>query len=103
MTQKKRAIWEWERDKSVERVAKSEQQRWDAGGFANTKQGQAARRRYLPQLEKIIRADHSRSQRDKKLWHQLRDVKDLALRLLYIGITVCAADELGVDRDTGEK
>jgi cold shock CspA family protein len=34
---------------------------------------------------------------------RLRGVKDLALRLLMAGITVCAADQLGVDRHGRKK
>jgi hypothetical protein len=44
---------------SIERVAKSEQQRARSTGFGKNVQGQAITRRYLPQLDERIRADRS--------------------------------------------
>jgi hypothetical protein len=81
-----------------ERVLKSEEYRADTSGFATNIQGQAITRRYLPELEEAIRADHSRSQHDKDLWRELKKINDLAFRLLVAGIAIGAADHLGVDR-----
>jgi DNA-directed RNA polymerase, mitochondrial len=90
-------------DRSVERVARSEEQRARTTGFGTTKQGQALVRKYRGQLADRIGEERAYG-RNKAAWRALRGTNDddLGVRLLVAGISVCADDGLGVDRD-GEK
>ena len=91
-------------DRSVERLARSEETRTRLTGFGTTKQGQAIERQLHDQLADIIVANRGSHRRERPVWGALKDIKtgDLALRLLTAGITVSYASDLGVD-DEGEK
>ena len=91
-------------DRSVERLARSEETRARLTGFGTTKQGQAIERQLHDQLADIIVANRGSHRRERPVWGALKDIKtdDLALRLLTAGITVSYASDLGVD-DEGEK
>ena len=94
-----------DRDRSVERLARSEETSTHLTGFGTTKQGQAIRRQFNDQLAEIIAANRGApDRRERPVWGALKGIKtdDLALRLLTAGITVSYAGDLGVD-DDGEK
>ena len=71
-------------------------------GFEATKQGRALEQRYLSELADAIEADKRYGKRDHEVWLALKNVGDIAGRLLRAGITVAASERLGVDRK-GEK
>ena len=85
-------------DRSLERVARSEDQRAKLSGFGTTKQGQALARRYHTRLADKISAERATGH-PKPTWKALRGLEndDLALRLLIAGVTVCYAPDLGSD------
>jgi DNA-directed RNA polymerase, mitochondrial len=87
-------------NRSLERVARSEDQLAKLTGFGTTKQGRALARQYCERL-----ADHIGTNRGSKAVRKaLRGItdEDLALRLLVAGVSVCYAENLGVDSD-GQK
>ena len=90
-------------DRSLERVARSEDQRAKLSGFGTTKQGQALARRYHTRLADKIGAARATGH-PKPIWKALRGLEndDLALRLLIAGVSVCYAPDLGSDSD-GQK
>src|SRR5271169_5075225 len=90
-------------DRSVERLAKSEEYRARATGLGTTKQGQALARQCRESRAVKINAERNRGW-DKALWLALKGINNdkLAMRLLVAGISVCGSDALGVD-DDGEK
>lgn len=90
-------------DRSLERLARSEDQRAKLAGFGTTKQGRALARRYYKQFAERI-SDERASGRGKAVWKALRGIEngDLALRLLIAGVSVCYAADLGVDSE-GQK
>jgi len=67
---------------SVQRVVGNEESRAKATGFGTTRQGQAIAAQYLTQLASLISADRTSGRRDKVVWRVLKDLDDLALRLL---------------------
>jgi DNA-directed RNA polymerase len=91
-------------DRSVKRLWDSEELRARLTGFGTNKQGQALARAYHSQLADRISAERAYG-RDKGVLRALKGINsdDLAPRLLVAGISLCASDGLGVDRDTGEK
>jgi DNA-directed RNA polymerase, mitochondrial len=92
-------------DRSIDRLAKSEEARTALTGFGTNKQGQAISRRYLGPLINAISANRAAPAiRERPIWRVLKDVRidDLALRLLVAGITVSYASDLGTDSD-GQK
>ena len=82
---------------SVQRVVGNEESRAKATGFGTTRQGQAIAAQYLTQLASLISADRTSGRRDKVVWRVLKDLDDLALRLLIAGISVCAGDHIGTN------
>jgi DNA-directed RNA polymerase, mitochondrial len=92
-------------DKSVERLVDAEGRTAYSVGHSLTRQGQALTAKYLPVLIGLIEAEKKRRRSDWAIWPSLRSIKTdaLALRLLVAGVNVAAADDLGVDRKTGDK
>ena len=90
-------------DRSLERVARSEDQRAKLSGFGTTKQGQALARRYNEQLADKISTERATGH-PKLIWKALRGLEndDLALRLLIAGVSACYAPDLGSNSD-GQK
>jgi len=92
-------------DRSLERLARSEETRARLTGFGTTKQGRAIERQYHEQLAEIIAANREApDRRDRPVWRAVNDIKivDLTLRLLTAGITVSYDGNLGAN-DDGEK
>jgi hypothetical protein len=92
-------------NRSIGRLAKSEDTRAALTGFGTNKQGQAITRLYLGPLADAIAANRTAPAiRERPIWRVLKDVRtdDLALRLLVAGITVSYASDLGTDSD-GQK
>jgi hypothetical protein len=87
-------------DRSVERVARSEDQLARLTGFGTTKQGRTLARQYCPQLADNIGTNRG-SRAVRKALRGIKD-EDLAFRLLVAGVSVCYAKNLGVDSD-GQK
>src|SRR5262245_30557422 len=94
----------FEFDRSLDRLVRSEEHRNRVTGFGTTKQGAAIVRQYREQLADRIAADRARGSRDKDLWRALKgiDADGLSWRMLVAGVSVCASDTLGAD-DDGEK
>src|SRR6516225_6444795 len=91
-------------DKSVERLVNAEGRTAYSVGYSLTLSGRALTAKYLPQFIKIIEAEKA-GRRNPTIWRVFKSLKidALALRLLVAGINVAAADDLGIDRKTGEK
>jgi DNA-directed RNA polymerase len=94
-----------DKDKSVERLVDAEGRTAYSVGHSVTLQGRALTRKYLPELIGLIEAEKTLRRRSHAAWRVLKSIKSdaLALRLLVAGINVAAADDLGIDRETGEK
>ena len=90
-------------DRSVERVARSEDQRAKLTGFGTTKQGRALARRYCERLADSISADVplAAPSQSGRLYGASKD-DDLALRLSDRRRQRLLCPRLGADRD-GEK
>jgi DNA-directed RNA polymerase, mitochondrial len=87
-------------DRGYSEIRAAKREDYIAGeyGFEATKQGRALERRYLSQLTDKIEAAKRYGRRDHEVWQALKDVDDIAGRLLRAGITVAASTGLGVDR-----
>jgi DNA-directed RNA polymerase len=97
-------VTDFDRDRSLDRLVRSEEQRAQIAGFGTTKQGRALARQYVERLADSIGQERTTG-RPKPVWKALRGIKDdedLGIRLLVAGISVCAGDALGADAD-GEK
>jgi DNA-directed RNA polymerase len=92
-----------ELDRSLERLARSEEHRTRTTGLGTTKQGQALARQYRQPLVDRIAEDRAYGRHDRDVWRALKGTDDaLALRLLVAGISVSEPGELGADGN-GEK
>ena len=88
---------------SQRRVEKDEERRANESGFGITRQAEAVYRKYGEPLEGLITAKLIDGRRSGDVWAALsggieRPVKDLAERLLKLGLTVAYASSIGVNR-----
>jgi DNA-directed RNA polymerase, mitochondrial len=90
-------------DRSLERLARSEEHRTRTTGLGTTKVRHLARQYRQPLADRIAE-DRDCGRRDKGVWRALRGIDDnaLAITLLVAGISVSEPGELGAD-DNGEK
>src|SRR5262245_60373253 len=90
-------------DHTLNRVVDGEDGLAEVYGFSVGKQGQAITVRYGRQLEQIIASNRESKGRAKAVWRIVGNTKNLSMRLLMAGISVCHGEKLGIDRKTEQK
>src|SRR5215472_18309605 len=94
--------------RSYERQRRIDESRGNKLGLAFSKRGEALTQKYYPQLANRIAAGRG-VPRDKEVYRALRkfdkdlDNTNLAIQLLVAGIHVCDSNQLGINREIGEK
>jgi DNA-directed RNA polymerase len=89
-----------EYERSIKRVVDNEERRADITGFGSTRQGRALIRRYQKQLAETINADRVRRGVIWMAMDGLKDDDDLAICLLFAGLSACARNDGQTFRDT---